>query len=135
MRYGGAPEQFETGELERAEPVLALVREHHKDPTVGRRRLGEQRIPEPALGDDAPPLGLHHLERAALRVEDGVAVPDRRGGRAVVLGMQLPRQLTRVGIEGVEVVSAESAADQDAVAGDRGSGHTTAGGQPDTPAR
>src|SRR5262249_22084708 len=92
-----------------------------------------ERIAEPLLPHRLSRDG-QHLQLAAFGVEGDEAAGDHGGGRAVVLGVILPGEGAGVGVEGVELVAAEAAAEEDLAIGDGGGGERTAAGDGRFPA-
>src|SRR5262249_30661254 len=63
--------------------------------------------------------GAEDLQLAALGVEGDMALMHDGGGRAVVLGLVLPQDMAGGRVEGVEVIDAEAAAEEEPAVGHR----------------
>src|SRR5262249_46490964 len=70
--------------------------------------------------DLAAGAGIDDEDRARLRIEDDAALGHDRGGGTVIAHADGPARLSALGVEGVELMAAEAAADEDGAARDRG---------------
>src|SRR5262249_22479405 len=91
-------------------------------------RVAQQLLPQPLA------VEAEDFQLTALGVEGDAAVRDHRGGRPVVAGLVLPELLAGLGVEGVKLVAAEAAAEEDPAVHDRGRGQRPAPRDDDLPA-
>ncbi len=93
--------------------VVALaVRESHQQAAVGDGRHAHQRIAQPLLPHRFAARG-NDLQLATFRIERHAAVGHDGRRRSIVAGLVPPEHLARLGVETVELVAAETAADEE----------------------
>ena len=93
-------------------PVALAIGVGHVEPSLGDGRHAHQRIAQPLLPDRFAVQGKD-LQLAALGVEGDVALGHHGRGGTVIAGPILPKHLARLGVEGIELVAAEAAADEE----------------------
>ena len=128
------PRRLARAEVEGTEEVLAAARPRHQHPAAQRRGLGEKRVAQPFLPEQRPARDVHRLERAALGVEECDAIDHGRGRGSVVACPEFPGPLARLGVQGVDLVAAEAAAEDDSAIPDRWRRDAACGLDPRSPA-
>jgi hypothetical protein len=116
----GLPVRFARPQVEAGQvmaPVALAVGVGHEDASAGGGWHTHERIAEPALPDRAA-LDGEHFQLAALGVERDEVVGDDGGRGAVVFRAVAPELLPGHCVDGVELVAAEAAAEEDASADD-----------------
>src|SRR5262249_53287699 len=134
---GAAPALPAGGQVEAGEVVPAVaarVGKGHENLAAGDRGHAHQRVAEPFL-PDRPALGGEDLQLEARGVEGDEAARDGGGGGAVVVGVVLPGEGAGGGVEGVELVAAEAAAEEQPAVSDGGRGERPPAGDGRLPAR
>lgn len=113
--------------------VMPAVGIGHVHPASVHGGHAHQRIPQP-LFPDGPALDCQHLQLAAFRVEDDITILHDCGCWAIVRGLILPGQAAGGGVESIELVAAEPAAEKDSAIGDGRCGQWALPGNGDFPA-
>jgi hypothetical protein len=123
--------QVEGGQVMAAVPAAVGV--DLVDAAAVHRRHAHQRVAQPFLPHRLA-LDGEDLQLAALGVEGDVALMHNGRGGAVVLGLVLPDERAGDGIEGVEVIAAEAAAEEEPAVGHRRGGQRPRPGDGHLPA-
>ena len=102
--------------------VVALaVGKGHQQPAAGNGRHAHEGIAQPLLPDRLA-VRCNDLQFAAFGVEGHAALGHDGRGRSIIAGLIPPEHLARLGVEGIELVAAEAAADEELPLDDRRGG-------------